>query len=360
MLNNYKINIFHKIRGNEDFQRIKVFVDNEEIKSKNNYTNYITTEGVHKLRIEQVKIYKNKFFYILLPLYIILSFISGDLSLLENSPFYAIYEAEFYLNKNVDINVTIKKNIKNVSKFGKVILYDLNIIFNNDIKVKIIRDEIVTTTKDRKRWLVFNIIAGILPITLLIILFGILTINSISNQSSIFIIGMMIIFNKIWRKKLNAKILLIIGIGMLLIYQTIYKFLIVNIGFISIYNNTEQYVAGIGTYLQILIYGFLFVLININKDRIIQKNPRNLEYINLFSVSFIMMLLGIKNTLFMRMATYLNIFIILLIPELYNIYKLKDKKIEKICFYLCCIIYFFVYINSFGDVVPYHSIFEIK
>ena len=75
MLNNYKINIFHKIRGNEDFQRIKVFVDNEEIKSKNNYTNYITTEGVHKLRIEQVKIYKNKFFYILLPLYIILSFI---------------------------------------------------------------------------------------------------------------------------------------------------------------------------------------------------------------------------------------------------------------------------------------------
>ena len=187
MLNNYKINIFHKIRGNEDFQRIKVFVDNEEIKSKNNYTNYITTEGVHKLRIEQVKIYKNKFFYILLPLYIILSFISGDLSLLENSPFYAIYEAEFYLNKNVDINVTIKKNIKNVSKFGKVILYDLNIIFNNDIKVKIIRDEIVTTTKDRKRWLVFNIIAGILPITLLIILFGILTINSISNQSSIFI-----------------------------------------------------------------------------------------------------------------------------------------------------------------------------
>ena len=91
------------------------------------------------------------------------------------------------MNKNVDINVTIKKNIKNISKFGKVILYDLNIIFNNDIKVKIIRDEIVTTTKDRKRWLVFNIIAGILPITLLIILFGILTINSISNQSSIFI-----------------------------------------------------------------------------------------------------------------------------------------------------------------------------
>ena len=61
MLNNYKINIFHKIRGNEDFQRIKVFVDNEEIKSKNNYTNYITTEGVHKLRIEQVKILKTSF-----------------------------------------------------------------------------------------------------------------------------------------------------------------------------------------------------------------------------------------------------------------------------------------------------------
>ena len=180
------------------------------------------------------------------------------------------------------------------------------------------------------------------------------------HQSSIFIIGMMIIFNKIWRKKLNAKILFAIGLGMLVIYQTIYKFLIVNIGFISIYNNTEQYVAGLGTYLQILIYGFLFVLININKDIIIQKNARNLEYINLFSISFIMMLLGIKNTLFMRMATYLNIFIILLIPELYNIYKLKDKKIEKIFLYLCCIIYFFVYINSFGDVVPYHSIFEIK
>lgn len=114
MLNNYKINIFHKIRSNEDFQRIKVFVDNEEIKFKNNYTTYITTEGIHKLRIEQVKIYKSKFFYILLPLYIILSFLSGDLSLLENSPFYAIYESEFYLNKNTDINVRINKNIRNI------------------------------------------------------------------------------------------------------------------------------------------------------------------------------------------------------------------------------------------------------
>lgn len=187
MLNNYKINIFHKIRSNEDFQRIKVFVDNEEIKFKNNYTTYITTEGIHKLRIEQVKIYKSKFFYILLPLYIILSFLSGDLSLLENSPFYAIYESEFYLNKNTDINVRINKNIRNIWKFGKIILYNLNIIFSNDIKVKIIRDDIVTTTKDRKRWLVFNIIAGILPITLLIILFGSLTINSINNQSSIFV-----------------------------------------------------------------------------------------------------------------------------------------------------------------------------
>lgn len=187
------------------------------------------------------------------------------------------------------------------------------------------------------------------------VIFSILAISI--HQSAIFVILLIVIFNKLWHKELNAKVMFIVGIIILISYNAVYIFLLKHITSISVYSDSEEYSAGIGTYLQLIIYGILFFIVNLKRKQIIKTNENNLEYINLFNISYIIMMAGIKNTLFMRMANYLSIFIILLIPELYNIYNIKNKKLEKICFYISCIIYFLVFIYSFGGVVPYESIF---
>lgn len=59
---NYKINIFYKGKKYDDFQEIKVFIGEVEISSKNYYKSYVTTKGIQKIRIEQMKVYKSKYF----------------------------------------------------------------------------------------------------------------------------------------------------------------------------------------------------------------------------------------------------------------------------------------------------------
>lgn len=36
-----------------------MFIDEVEISSKNYYRSYVTTKGIHKIRIEQMKVYKS-------------------------------------------------------------------------------------------------------------------------------------------------------------------------------------------------------------------------------------------------------------------------------------------------------------
>lgn len=164
-------------------------------------------------------------------------------------------------------------------------------------------------------------------------------------------------FTRKLRKVINVKVLFLFVLGILIFYDLAYKVVMTLMKSVSIYSNSKDFFPGIGTFLQILYYFIILVFIDKNKLKIIGRTDSNLQMVNLFIISFFIMLLGIKNILFVRLASYLNIFSIILIPELYNIYELKNKKLEKIVYYLFFIIYFFVYIKSFGDVVPYHSIF---
>ena len=181
---------------------------------------------------------------------------------------------------------------------------------------------------------------------------------AIHNISIIAVIAILF-FTKIFHKKFNSIFLFICGIVGIVLYNVIYSFIVTHIKALNIYISDDSFQPGIGTFLQVLIYGVFFIVVNLKSKDLVEKNKENLVFINIFSCSYVFMMLAVRNILFMRVANYLNIFIILLLPELYEIYKIKDKKVLNILMYVALIIYFLVYINSFGSVVPYYSVFNL-
>ena len=170
MSNNFNITILNKTKALEDYDGIKVFIDGFEIKPRKESFNYTTSKGVHTLRIEQKKLYKNKYSYVLAPIYLILIFISGNPSILDFSPLYAKYEAEIYLDKDINIDVSLNKNSKRDGRFKKVIRYYLDVIFNNDIERNVLKNEFLATTEEKIRWFIVNSVLLITPIVLIIYL----------------------------------------------------------------------------------------------------------------------------------------------------------------------------------------------
>ena len=172
-MKDYTIRILHKINRFKDCDDIKVFIDGVEIRKKKNTFSHMVCEGKHILRIEQARFYKSKYSYVLTPFYFF------DISLLDNSPFYAIYETEFYLDKDININVTLDKEYIKPKRFIKIKNCSFNVVFENGVKNHLLKSDFIANEKERKHWLVLNIIVITLPIALLICLFSILTIKSI-------------------------------------------------------------------------------------------------------------------------------------------------------------------------------------
>lgn len=165
-----------------------------------------------------------------------------------------------------------------------------------------------------------------------------------------------ILWIKVFRKNFNYKMLLFLGILVLFQYDFIYDILVENILSINVYSNSEKYIPGIGTYLQVVVYLFMYFIFNLNKEKLIKKDKLNEEYLFLYNLGVIITLIGIKNILFIRLSNYLTIYSIIIIPKLYDLYDLKNRKLERAALYMCYIIYFFTYIYSFNEVVPYQSI----
>ena len=190
-MKDYTIRILQKINRLKDCDDIKVFIDGVEIKKRKDTFVHMACEGKHTLRIEEVRYYKNKYSYALIPFYFF------DTSLLDKSPFYAVYETEFYLDKDIDITVTFDKEYIEPERFVKIMNCSFNVVFDNGVENHLLKNDFIASNKERKHWLVLNIIVITLPITLLICLFSIFAIKSIKLCEpifrSIFVICMIII-----------------------------------------------------------------------------------------------------------------------------------------------------------------------
>lgn len=165
-MNIYNIKIFNKTNIFKGDDYIKVFIDGVEIKNIKSTFSHRVIEGKHILRIEQERIYRNKYSYALIPLYLL------DLSLLDKSPFYAVYETEFYLDKDIDMTITLNRVFLKPKRFINIINCRFNVIFNSELERYLIKDEFIATDKERKQWLILSIIFITLPVIFLISLFS--------------------------------------------------------------------------------------------------------------------------------------------------------------------------------------------
>lgn len=165
-MNIYNIKIFNKTNIFKGDDYIKVFIDGVEIKNIKSTFSHRVIEGKHILRIEQERIYRNKYSYALIPLYLL------DLSLLDKSPFYAVYETEFYLDKDIDMTITLNRVSLKPKRFINIINCRFNVIFNSELERYLIKDEFIATDKERKQWLILSIIFITLPVIFLISLFS--------------------------------------------------------------------------------------------------------------------------------------------------------------------------------------------
>ncbi|MBE5805381.1 MAG: EpsG family protein [Clostridiales bacterium] len=139
--------------------------------------------------------------------------------------------------------------------------------------------------------------------------------------------------------------------------------------FFNIFTSIEQYKmyntydigidAGIGTYLNIMFFGTLQLLCVLRYKNLIKINDKNKQYINIMIFSIPFLLVSIKNVLFFRMSLYFLIYLIMVLPDLFDGMERKCKYLVAFILLIVCITYYFMNIYYFGGLYPYKSIFSI-
>ena len=176
------------------------------------------------------------------------------------------------------------------------------------------------------------------------------------HETVALMILMILLFGVVFKDKVNTKLIIIVGLSIFFVYDNFYSFITDNIESVSIYTEQSKYIPGVGTFVRIFVYLVIWIIMYKNRKCIMKNNKISRTDFYVFTFGIITMLFGIKNILFIRLSNYMTFFSSLLIPELYDIYKIYDKKIEKLVLYGALIAYFFVYISSYGGVLPYQTI----
>lgn len=111
-----------------------------------------------------------------------------------------------------------------------------------------------------------------------------------------------------------------------------------------------EYYEGAGTYVFTLLVLAILFLSFLYYDKLIKQNPNNVHYINAVVIgSFVLPMSYINPTLF-RLGYYYFIYLIMLIPELVNVFK--EKKLVKI------LIFFAMLVTLFKNAVPYRFFWQ--
>lgn len=134
------------------------------------------------------------------------------------------------------------------------------------------------------------------------------------------------------------------------------------------YNYLFLYPKEVGSmkYLILLIGFFVFM----NWNRILKINPRNIILLNYVSIGVCLFFLFIKDdTLSFRLSNFFLLFLLLLVPEYINSYKVYAKKRVLTIFFFLSLFCFSFYINIVGylekktermNYLPYQTIFYHK
>lgn len=176
------------------------------------------------------------------------------------------------------------------------------------------------------------------------------------HSSSLFGIILYFVIYKLRNRQISMKLLYPIFIIISLFYKYLFAKIVVMINGYEGYLDYNS-IPGIGTYIIVAFYFIVTVLLILpHRKGLEEKNKFNRQCINMLIIGNCLMLLQIHNWLFTRLVLYTTIFVPITLSDYYELVNIKSKKEYSLVFYTIIFIYFIIYVNSFGGVVPYRTI----
>lgn len=122
------------------------------------------------------------------------------------------------------------------------------------------------------------------------------------------------------------------------------------IGNYSMYSSYRG--SGLGLYLQIIVWGCMFLLLFYNKKKYIKNNPTNYYYLLYVAIAIGFMIVGTQNVMFDRIAVYFKLYILLLLP---NFMEANNNKVKPLVIYviMCCLVIWYLFYLNYNGVIPY-------
>lgn len=147
----------------------------------------------------------------------------------------------------------------------------------------------------------------------------------------------------------------IIGIISLLAFEKIFELCINLIPRYTEYKESVLFTYGSAS--AVIVYGIIFIIIYMFRKSLIELDDKNIIYMNFLFVSVLISILTIKGVLFARIAGFFNIYAIILIPNLVDLLKKKEKRI--IYYSILCVGYLYCYLmlrSNQGGVLPFRFV----
>lgn len=137
-------------------ERLNIFIDNNPIHNKGEKYIWKGCGGKHRLRVEQVKMFKSKWYLVSAPAMFLLSMLAYEAEFDGKTPFYAVYEADIIVDKSMNIKVSLSdiNKYRDVSEQG--IEYKIEVNFPKETTVNVIEDKIFATKKERTAWFLMH------------------------------------------------------------------------------------------------------------------------------------------------------------------------------------------------------------
>jgi hypothetical protein len=152
---------------------------------------------------------------------------------------------------------------------------------------------------------------------------------------------------------IKPKYVLLASIVLFAAYSVIFSKIV---GFSDSYAGYESYnsTPGIGTYLMVLCENLIYYLLLVpNRNKLSVDGKR---MYNLTTLGIIITSLQLHNWLFVRVAQCFLIFMPITMSDIIGEMNSRNKKILLPLLYVGAMVYFLIYVSSFGGVTPYNSI----
>ncbi len=127
-----------------DLETLNIFIDDSPVYGEKDRYIWHGSNGTHKIRIEQVKMFRSKWFWIVAPLIFII--FEGD-AVDGRTPFYAVYEAEIDIETNITVNVNLVDINSYLDRSKQGFKYRLEVYFPQGTDFKLMKNEFTATQK---------------------------------------------------------------------------------------------------------------------------------------------------------------------------------------------------------------------